>query len=233
MTKGKFVSYYVNDDYSFTIYLDSKGKKVGKLENLKTGEILAETLQQRVFPENIENLANVARIIISAAWQDGKILPSERAAFDTAFKYVEFTEEQKELIEQEFSTPTPLKDLVGCIKTREEKLVVLETSLLLILADNEFHPKEKEFIETLVNEFQLQSEDFALLYYILPREIKKYIVKEKINETLEIDASEIAALDKLIGKKAADGKVDHSMVYLHFVNSWKNRSNRYRRRSVY
>ena len=233
MTKDNMISYFVNDDYSFTIYQDKKGKQVGKLINLKTGEELADNLYQRVFPESIDNLVNVARVIISAAWQDGKILPSERAAFDKAFSYVKFTDEQKKLIDKEFTEPTPLKDLIGCIKTREEKLVVLETSLLLILADNEFHPKEKEFIETLVKEFDLQSEDFALLYYILPQEIKQYIVKEKIHSTLEIDTKVICALDNLMCEESEEEPVDHNMVYLHFVNSWKNRSTRYKRKSVY
>jgi uncharacterized protein DUF533 len=233
MIKDNIVSYFVNDDFSFTIYQDEKGKKVGKLINLQSGEELADNLYQRVFPENIENLVNVVRIIISAAWQDGKILPSERAAFNTAFSYVKFTDEQKELIEKEFTEPTPWKDLIGLIKTREEKLVVLETSLLLILADNEFHPKEKEFIETLVKEFDLQSDDFALLYYILPQEIKQYIVKEKIHTTLEIDTKAICALDNFMCEDTGNKAVDHKMVYMHFVNSWKNKSTRYKRKSVY
>jgi len=233
MIKDDLISYFVNDDFSFTIYQDKKGKKVGKIVNLKTGEILTDNLYQRVFPENVGNLINVAKVIISAAWQDGKILSSERDAFDEAFKYVEFTDEQQEEIEKEFLNPTPYKDLIGCIKTREEKLIILETSLLLVLADNEFHPKEKEFIEALVNNFNLESEDIALLYYILPQEVKKYIVKEKIHVTLEIDAHEIAALDKFMGKSEVKDKVDHKMVYVHFVNSWKNRSTRYKRKSVY
>lgn len=233
MIKDNLVSYFLNDNYSFTIYRDNKGIEVGKLIDLSTGKEMGSDFYQRVFPENTENLINVAKVIISAAWQDGKILPAERKAFDEAFKFVQFNEEQKLKIQKEFTEPTPLKDLIGCIKKREEKLVILETSLLLILADNEFHPKEKEFIETLVKEFKLASEDYALLYYILPQKVRKYIVKEKINDTLEIDENEIAVLDKLTAAIEEDSEVDHDMVYVHFVNSWKNRSTRYKRKSVY
>lgn len=233
MGKDNLIKYFVNDNYSFTIYRDEKGVETGKLVDLKTGEKIGDELYQRVFPENVDNLVNVAKVIISAAWQDGKILPAEREAFEQAFKYVKFNDEQKQQIEKEFEEPTPLMDLIGNIKKREEKLVILETSLLLILADNEFHPKEKEFIETLVKEFKLDSEDFALLYYILPKEVKKYIVKEKIHSTLEIDTNVMCALDNFLCEEIGDKTVNHKMVYVHFVNSWKNRSTRYKRKSVY
>ncbi|MCK5762984.1 MAG: hypothetical protein KAH05_02590, partial [Clostridiales bacterium] len=108
----------------------------------------------------------------------------------------------------------------------------LETSLLLIIADNEFHPKEKTFIEYLVKEFKLDTTDIAMLYRILPERVKKYIVKEKLNEVFEIKADEIEVLNKF----ANDTKIQdasHDMVYSSFMNNWKNRSNRYRRTSIY
>jgi tellurite resistance protein len=224
--------YYVNDKFSFTIIRDEKGRKLGKLVNVQTGETLAEDMYQRVVPENIDNLINVAKLLIGAAWQDGKIEESEKRSFYKAFENVEFSDSQKKEIEKEFSKPTPVKELVAEIKGREEKLLVLETALLLIIADNEFHPKEKEFIEYLVNEFNLDSEDYALLYYILPDNVKKYIVKEKLHDTLKIRSEEIATLDKLSSKAKADS-IDHNQVYHHFINSWKNRSTRYKRDSVY
>jgi len=131
------------------------------------------------------------------------------------------------------NSPMEIEDEKLTSSIREEKLIILETSLLLILADNEFHPQEKKFIETLVKEFQLESEDFALLYYILPEEVKKYIVKERIHETLEIDDAEIAALEKFTAHEEPGETVNHEKVYVHFVNSWKNRSTRYKRGSVY
>ena len=226
------ISYFVNEEYSFTITRDEKGRKIGKLMNIKTGDILADSMIQRVMPENVPNLLNVAKVIISAAWQDGKILPSERKAFDEAFKNVKFSPKQKKEIEKEFVDPTPIKKLIKNIKTREEKLLILETSLLLVVADNEFHPKEKTFIETIVKEFDLDSHDFVLLYNILPEKVKKYIVKENIHEKLEINADEIRVVDKFT-KKKKDKEVSHDQVYHHFIDSWKNRSTRYRRLSVY
>ncbi len=226
------VSYFGNEEYSFTITRDEKGRKIGKLMNVKTGDILTDNMFQRVMPENVPNLLNVAKVIISAAWQDGKILPSERKAFNEAFKNVNFTPKQKKEIEKEFVDPTPIKKLIKNIKTREEKLLILETSLLLVVADNEFHPKEKTFIETIVKEFNLDSYDFVLLYNILPERVKKYIVKENIHETLEINADEIQVVDKFT-KKKKDKEVSHNQVYHHFIDSWKNRSIRYRRLSVY
>lgn len=226
------ISYFGNEEYSFTITRDEKGRKIGKLVNIKTGDILSDNMFQRVIPENVPNLLNVAKVIISAAWQDGKILPSERKAFDEAFKNVNFSHKQKKEIEKEFVDPTPIKKLIKNIKTREEKLLILETSLLLVVADNEFHPKEKTFIETIVKEFDLDSHDFVLLYNILPERVKKYIVKENIHETLEINADEIRVVDKFT-KKKKDKEVSHDQVYHHFIESWKNRSTRYRRLSVY
>ncbi len=226
------ISYFGNEEYSFTITRDEKGRKIGKLMNIKTGDILSDNMFQRVIPENVPNLLNVAKVIISAAWQDGKILPSERKAFDEAFKNVNFSPKQKKEIEKEFVDPTPIKKLIKNIKTREEKLLILETSLLLVVADNEFHPKEKTFIETIVKEFDLDSYDFVLLYNILPERVKKYIVKENIHETLEINADEIRVVDKFT-KKKKDKEVSHDQVYHHFIESWKNRSTRYRRLSVY
>ncbi len=226
------ISYFGNEEYSFTITRDEKGRKIGKLVNIKTGDILSDNMFQRVMPENVPNLLNVAKVIISAAWQDGKILPSERKAFDEAFKNVNFSHKQKKEIEKEFVDPTPIKKLIKNIKTREEKLLILETSLLLVVADNEFHPKEKTFIETIVKEFDLDSHDFVLLYNILPERVKKYIVKENIHETLEINADEIRVVDKFT-KKKKDKEVSHDQVYHHFIDSWKNRSTRYRRLSVY
>ena len=231
MSNNSF-GYYVNDKYAFTIAKDKKGRKQGKLVDVKTGEILAGEMYQRVVPENIDNLVNVAKLLIGAAWQDGKIEESERQAFYEAFKNVKFSDSQKHEIEKEFKQPTPIKELVAKIENREEKLLILEASLLLIIADDEFHPKEKEFIEYLVKEFDLDSADFALLYYILPDKVKKYIVKEKINETLQIKSDEIATFDKLSAKEKSS-KLNHNQVYYHFINSWKNRSSRYRRDSVY
>ena len=113
------VSYFGNEEYSFTITRDEKGRKIGKLMNVKTGDILTDNMFQRVMPENVPNLLNVAKVIISAAWQDGKILPSERKAFNEAFKNVNFTPKQKKEIEKEFVDPTPIKKLIKNIKTRE------------------------------------------------------------------------------------------------------------------
>ncbi|MBN1326826.1 MAG: TerB family tellurite resistance protein [Candidatus Cloacimonetes bacterium] len=230
--KNDIVGYFVNDNYSFTIKLDKNGKRTGKLVDMKTGTVLADNLQQRVMPESIEGLLNVAKVIISAAWQDGKILPSEREAFNNAFKNIDFSERQRLEIEKEFETPTPVEELVKKISTREEKLLILETSLLLIIADNEFHPKEREFIDFLVKKFKLESNDFALLYNILPGKVKRYIEKEKIHETLSIKEDEIKTLKRL-QEKQPDVTVNHEKVYYHFVDSWKNRSTRYKRTSVF
>ncbi len=230
MAKSKITEYFFNENYSFTVVKDEKGKKIGKLVNIQTSK--EEKLDQRVLPENIPNLLNVAKIIISAAWQDGKILPSEKEAFELAFKNVNFTEEQKVEIEKEFTDPTPKEELVKCITTREEKLLILETTFLLVIADDEFHPKEKAFIEYLVKEFKLDPADFMILYNILPQRVKKYITMEKLHNTLEIKADEIDVITKFaIEKKAKD--TSHEQVYSHFLNNWKNRSIRYRRSSVY
>ncbi len=230
MADLKTVEYFVSDNYSFKVMRDEKGRKVGKLVNLITDEV--EEFNQRVLPQNIPNLLNVAKVVISAAWQDGKILPSEKEAFENAFRNVNFTNEQRAEIEKEFKDPTPKEELVKNIMTREEKMLILETSLLLVIADNEFHPKEKEFIGYLVKEFELDTTDFAILYSILPERVRKYITKEKLHETLEIKADEIESWKKfVVAKKALD--TSHDQVYAQFLNNWKNKSIRYRRSSVY
>ena len=230
MADYKTLEYYVGDNYDFKIVKDEKGKKIGKLVNRNTNE--EEELNQKVLPENISNLLHVAKVVISAAWQDGKILQSEKDAFNKVFEHVDVSEEHENEIKNELVNPTPVEELVKYIKTREEKMLVLETSLLLVIADNEFHPKEKAFIEYLVKEFKLDSADIAILYSILPERVKKYIVKEKLNEVLEIKADEIETLNKF----APDTKIldaSHGRVYTTFLNNWKNRSIRYRRSSVY
>ncbi len=232
MAKNRNYGYFVGDDYSFTIFKDEKGRKYGKLVNTKTGEVLCNDMYQRVVPEKMLNLVNSAKLIISAAWQDGKILPSEKDAFTAAFAGVEFTEEQKAEILKEFDEPTPVEELLKNELSRDQQMLILETSLLLVLADNEFHPKEKDFIEKLVKSFNLDERDFALIYYILPEEAKKYIVKEKLHETLMIKEEEIIVLDKL-NKADEPVEVNHEIVYSRFVNNWKNRSERYKRRSTY
>lgn len=224
--------YFVSDDYSFSIYRDEKGRKYGKLVDIKTGKDICNDMYQRVKPENVDNLVNTAKIIISAAWQDGKILPSEKEAFEHAFAGVKFTEAQKAEIQKEFIDSTPIDRLLPSITSREQQMLILETSLLLVIADNEFHPKEKIFIEKLVKSFNLDSKDFALLYYILPDSVKKYIVKAKLHETLAINEDEIVVLDKL-AKSDEKNIVNHEMVYSHFVNNWKNRSERYKIKRVY
>jgi tellurite resistance protein len=230
MADYKTLEYYVGDNYDFKVLKDEKGKKFGKLVNRNTNE--EEKLNQKVLPENISNLVNVAKVVISAAWQDGKILQSEKDAFNEVFEHVDVTEEQELEIKNEMVNPTPIEELVKYIKTREEKMLVLETSLLLVIADNEFHPKEKAFIEYLVKEFKLDSADIAILYSILPERVKKYIVKEKLNEVLEIKADEIETLNKFVpSTKIIDAS--HGRVYTTFLNNWKNRSVRYRRTSVY
>lgn len=232
MSDFKTVEYYVNDNYSFEIKRNEKGQKIGRLVNMENNQQIGPDLVQKVIPENIENLVNVAKVVISAAWQDGKILQSEKDAFNSVFEHVDVSDEQEAEIKNELVNPTPIEELVKKIKTREEKMLVLETSLLLIIADNEFHPKEKAFIEYLVKEFKLDKTDFAILYNILPDEVRKYIVKESINETLEIKADEIEMLTQFSEKSEAKG-VDHEKVYASFLNNWKNRSNRYRRISSY
>lgn len=229
----KIGSYFVNERYSFIIQNDKRGRKVGRLTDLNTGEVLADNLYQKVLPEHVENLMQAIRIIINAAWQDGKISPEEKKAFNLAFKDVNFTDKQQQIIRDEFRSPIPITKLLKNIKTREEKLLILETSLLLIIADNEFHPKEKEFIELLVKKFDLDCEDFALLYNILPSSVQKYIVKERIHETLAINEQEIKILDKFSNKAKKEDKINHSIVYQQFLNNWKNRSTRYLRKSIY
>lgn len=233
---NKIRGYYVNDKYSFTIKVDSKGRKFGKLLNQETGEVICDDMYQRVYPEKVSNLLNVAKVIISAAWQDGEIQQEERTAFEKAFETVSFTKEQRKELEQEFVKPSCVEELLPLIVTREEKLLVLETSLLLIMADKVFHAKEKEFIERLVTVFELDSSDFALLYYILPEEVKKYIVSEKIHETLAIREDEIATLSKYAqksDKKTEEKDANYDVIYTHLVNNWKNRSSRYHKRSIY
>ncbi len=230
MTDLKILEYYVSDNYTFKVLKDEKGKKFGKLVNSNTNE--EEELNQKVLPENIPNLLNVAKVVISAAWQDGKILQSEKDAFNKVFEHVDFSEEQEHEIKNEQVNPTPIEELVKHIKTREEKMLILETSLLLVIADNEFHPKEKAFIEYLVKEFKLDPVDIGILYSILPKRVKKYIVKEKLNEILEIRADEIETLNKFApGTKIHDAS--HERVYTTFLHNWKTRSDRYRRTSVY
>ena len=232
MSKFKTVEYYVNDSYSFEIKRNDKGQKIGRLVDLKTKRVLGPELDQKVIPENIENLVNVVKVVISAAWQDGKILQSEKDAFNKVFEHVDVSPEQELEIKKEQTDPTPIEILVKKIKTREEKLLILETSLLLIIADNEFHPKEKAFIEYLVKEFKLDKTDFAILYNVLPENVRKYIIKESINETLAIKADEIIILTRFSDRNVFKN-VSHEKVYSSFMDNWKNRSNRYRRISSY
>lgn len=229
---NKIRGYYVNDKYSFTIKLDDQGRSCGKLVNQETGEVICDDMHQRVYPEKVSNLLNVAKVIISAAWQDGEIQKEEKAAFEKAFETVSFTEEQRKELEQEFIKPSCVEELLPKIVTREEKLLILETSLLLIMADKVFHAKEKEFIERLVKVFELDRSDFALIYYILPAEVKKYIVSEKIHETLAIREDEIATLAKY-AQKDEEKDVNYDVIYTRLVNNWKNRSSRYHKRSIY
>ncbi|MDO9578218.1 MAG: DUF533 domain-containing protein [Candidatus Cloacimonadales bacterium] len=232
MSGFKTIEYYVNEDFSFEIKRNSKGQKIGKLIDLKTNKKIGQDLDQKVIPENVENLVNVAKVVISAAWQDGKILQSEKDAFNKVFESVDVSPEQEQDIKNELLKPTPIEELVKKIKTREEKLLILETSLLLIIADNEFHPKEKAFIEYLVKEFKLDKTDFAILYNVLPEKVRKYIIKESINETLAIKADEIKTLAQFSDKNMLRN-VSHEKVYSSFMNNWKNRSSRYRRISSY
>jgi len=100
------------------------------------------------------------------------------------------------------------------------------------MADNEFHPKEKEFIEFLSKEFKLDKADFALLYRVLPEKVKKYIIQEKLHEGLQIKLEEIETLSKFIEENKLE-EIKHEDVYVHFVNNWKNRRSRYSRIKSY
>ena len=116
---NKVWEYFLNDDYSFSVTVDEAGRKKGKLVDLNKNEVLADNLMQKVIPENLPDLLNVAKVVISAAWQDGKILPEEEEAFNSAFKNVAFTDEQWAEIEKEFKTPTPINELIKDITTRD------------------------------------------------------------------------------------------------------------------
>ena len=83
---NKVWEYFLNDNYSFSVTVDEVGRKTGKLIDLNKNEVLADNLMQKVIPENLPNLLNVAKVVISEAWQDGKILPEEKEAFNNAFK---------------------------------------------------------------------------------------------------------------------------------------------------
>lgn len=229
---SKVIEYFLNDNYSFSVTIDEKGRKIGKLVSLENEKILATNLMQRVFPESIPNLLNVAKVVISAAWQDGKILPEEREAFDLAFKNVAFTEAQRAELEREFEVPTPIYELIKDITLREHKMLILETSLLLIIADGEFHPKEKEFIQFLAKEFSLDKEDYALLYRILPQRVKKYIVKENLTTGLDIRADEIDVITKYASKHKVEN-LKHEYVYSNLLVNWRDRRTRYSRIKSY
>ena len=226
------LEYFLNDDYSFSITIDKAGRKIGKLIDLKEDKILADNLMQKVIPEKLPNLINVAKVVISAAWQDGKILPSEKKAFNKAFENVAFTTEQWAEIEQEFINPTPISELIKNIKSRDQQMLILETSLLLVIADGEFHPKEKEFIDFLVKKFKLDTDDFALLYRILPERAKKYIIKEKLHEGLNIKADEMKVLNKFVPKIKVK-ELKHENVYNNLMNNWRNRRTRYSKINSY
>jgi len=223
---NKVWEYFLNDNYSFSVTVDKAGRKTGKLVNLNNNEVLADNLMQKVIPENLPNLLNVAKVVISAAWQDGKILPEEKEAFNNAFMKVAFTPEQRAEIEREFKNPTPIGELIKGITSRDEQMLILETSILLVIADGEFHPKEKDFIDLLVKKFELDTEDFALLYRILPESAKKYIIKEKLHEGLNIKADEIEILEKFIPKIKVE-ELKHDSVYMNLMSNWRNRRTRY------
>jgi tellurite resistance protein len=229
----KTIEYYYDGNYSFAISKDANGHKVGMLKDVHTGTVLAESVPQKVLPENVENLLNVAKIIINAAWQDGTIHPDERKAFDKAFEDVAFTPQQLATLDAEFAKPSPLASLLPQVTTREDKLLILETSLLLVVADNEFHPSEKAFIEKLIDAFKLDAGDYGLLYLMLPQRVKKYIVKESLHETLEMKADEIKVLDKLTEAPSEEVTIDHEMVYVKLISNWKNRAARYQRVKSY
>jgi len=223
---NKVWEYFLNDDYSFSVTVDDAGRKTGKLVDLKKQYVLADDLMQKVIPENLPNLLNVAKVVISAAWQDGKILPEEKEAFNNAFENVAFTDDQWTEIEKEFENPTPIGELLKDITSYDEQMLILETSILLVIADGEFHPKEKEFIDLLVKEFGLDNEDFALLYRFLPERAKKYIIKEKLHEGLNIKVDEIEILNKFVPEITAH-EVKHENVYRNLMSNWRNRRTRY------
>ena len=231
MAKNKW-DYFVSDEYSFLISVDENGRKTGKLVDLRNNEVLADNLVRKVIPENIPNLLNVAKVVINAAWQDGKIRQEEKDAFNTAFANVDFTEEQRAELLKEFDNPTPIEELIPEIDSRDHKMLILETCILLVIADGEFHPKEKEFIDRLVKEFVLDPEDFALLYRILPERAKKYIVKEKLHEGLNIKADEIEVLDKFVPDHKVE-ELEHKHVYGNLMSNWRNRRTRYSRIKSY
>ena len=231
MTNKKW-EYFLNEDYSFSISIDDVGRKTGVLKDLRNNEILADNLIQKVIPEKLPNLLNAAKVVISAAWQDGKILPEEREAFEAAFANVDFTDEQRTELEKEFENPSPIEELIEGIESRDHKMFILETCILLVVADGEFHPKEKEFIDKLVKKFGLAPTDFAILYRILPERAKKYIVKEKLHESLDIKADEI----EMIKKYAPVVKIEdlkNAKVYKNMLSNWKNRRTRYSRIKSY
>jgi tellurite resistance protein len=223
---NKVWEYFLNENYSFSVTKDEAGRKTGKLVDLIKNQVLADNLVQKVIPENLPNLLNVAKVIISAAWQDGKILLSEKEAFHEAFETVAFTDEQWEELEKEFIKPSPIRELIKDIKSKDQQMLILETSILLVIADGEFHPKEKEFIDLLVKEFALDTTDFALLYKILPQRAKKYIIKEKLHEGLNIKADEIKILEKFIPKHTVE-ELRHENVYRNMMSNWRNRRTRY------
>ncbi|NQT64786.1 MAG: TerB family tellurite resistance protein [FCB group bacterium] len=223
---NKVWEYFLNDNYSFSVTVDKAGRKTGKLVDLNKNEILADNLIQKVIPENLPNLLNVAKVVISAAWQDGKILPEEKEAFNNAFNKVAFTDDQWAEIEKEFISPTPIGELLKDITSRDEQMLILETSILLVIADGEFHPTEKEFIDLLVKKFELETEDFTLLYRILPERAKKYFIKEKLHERWNIKADEIKILKKFILKHTVK-ELKHETVYRNLMNNWRNRRTRY------
>ena len=78
----------------------------------------------------------------------------------------------------------------------------------------------------------LQTEDFALLYRVLPKRAKKYIVKEKLHKGFKIKADELEILNKF----SSDHKVknlEHKNVYGNMVNNWRSRRTRYSRMKSY
>jgi len=139
---------------------------------------------------------------------------------------VAFTDEQWAELNQEFVKPTPIAELIEEITSRDQQMLILETSILLVIADGEFHPKEKEFIDLLVKKFELDTDDFALLYRILPERAKKYIIKEKLHEGLNIKADEIEILNKFVPDVKVP-ELKHEIVYGNLMNNWRNRRNRY------
>jgi tellurite resistance protein len=117
---------------------------------------------------------DVIEILIAVAWADGAIQKEEMDILNELENTNIFSDQEKLKIGEWLKSPNKdIEPIAQKITDIGEQKLVLQQAILVVLADNVVHTKEKEVIQKLISTFQLPQKEVEDVCNVLAELLNK------------------------------------------------------------